>query len=71
MAASSGTASCPRAALFFSLTLLGVKRKQDFTPTVKIAYKQTLARMAPGAKVFDVPQLEWRPAAAPHVSSRF
>ena len=49
LAASSGTSACPRAALFFSLTLLGVKLKQDFTPTLKIAYKQTLVRMAPGA----------------------
>ncbi|EFN56441.1 expressed protein [Chlorella variabilis] len=54
LAASSGTSSCPRVALFFSLTLLGVKRKQDFTPTVKIAYKQTLARMAPGATIIPV-----------------
>ena len=51
MAASSGTASCPRAALFFSLTLLGVKRKQDFTPAMKVAYKQALLRMAPGARL--------------------
>ena len=49
-AAASGTSNCPRAALFFSLTLLGVKEKQDFTPTLKIAFKNALMRMAPGTR---------------------
>ena len=49
-AAASGTSNCPRAALFFSLTLLGVKEKLDFTPTLKIAFKNALMRMAPGTR---------------------
>ncbi|KAI3426422.1 hypothetical protein D9Q98_008791 [Chlorella vulgaris] len=52
--ASGGTADCPRPALFFSLTLLGVKLRQDFTPAAKLAYKQALLRMAPGATIIPV-----------------
>ena len=44
-----GTATGPRAALFFSLTLLGIKSKQDFNAGMKVSYKNTLMRMAPGA----------------------
>ena len=49
MAAVRGSTSCPQAALFFSLTLLGIKTKADFNRNVKMAYKQALGRMAPGA----------------------
>jgi hypothetical protein len=51
LAASQGTSSCPRPALFFSLTLLGIKTKPDFTAPIKLGYKQALMRIAPGASV--------------------
>ncbi|KAI3423708.1 hypothetical protein D9Q98_010682, partial [Chlorella vulgaris] len=54
LAASRGTSSCPYAALFFSLTLLGVKTKADFTDATRLAYRQALMRMAPGATIIPV-----------------
>ncbi|EFN52451.1 hypothetical protein CHLNCDRAFT_138760 [Chlorella variabilis] len=53
-AALQGTATGPRAALFFSLTLLGIKSKQDFNAGMKVSYKNTLMRMAPGSTIIPV-----------------
>ncbi len=47
--AASGTARCPRAALFFGITLLGIRDKASFTTANKLAFKQTLLRLAPSA----------------------
>ncbi|KAL4419113.1 hypothetical protein ABPG77_004434 [Micractinium sp. CCAP 211/92] len=52
--AASGTARCPRAALFFGITLLGVRDKASFTTANKLAFKQTLLRLAPKATFLPV-----------------
>ncbi|KAL4428302.1 hypothetical protein ABPG75_002391 [Micractinium tetrahymenae] len=52
--AASGTARCPRAALFFSITLLAIRDKPSFTPAVKLAYKQSLLRLSPKASIIPV-----------------
>ena len=37
---------CPRAALFLVATLLGVKTPADFTPTVRLAFRDTVQQLA-------------------------
>ncbi|KAL4448211.1 hypothetical protein ABPG75_005430 [Micractinium tetrahymenae] len=52
--AAGGTARCPRAALFFGITLLGIRDKASFTTANKLAFKQTLLRLAPKATFLPV-----------------
>ncbi|PSC67794.1 bifunctional dihydrofolate reductase-thymidylate synthase, partial [Micractinium conductrix] len=46
--AAGGTANCPRAALFFAITMPAVKHRGAFRP-LKLSYKQAFQRLAPGA----------------------
>lgn len=45
--AAGGTANCPRAALFFAITMPAVKHRGAFRP-LKLSYKQAFQRLAPG-----------------------
>jgi hypothetical protein len=54
LAASQGTSSCPHAALFFTITLLGISSGTGFTPSVKLAYTQTLAGITGGGNANHV-----------------